>query len=80
MYYLVENGPLRWPTKDKHGFELSNESKDLIEKLLNKNKEKRLGRENDFKDIISHPWFADIDINKLLNKEMTPPYVPTVKT
>jgi serine/threonine protein kinase len=80
MYYLVENGPLRWPTIEKHGFELSTDSKDLIDKLLNKNKDKRLGKEKDFDEIISHPWFSDIDINKLMRKEITPPYIPTVKT
>jgi len=26
MYYLIESGPIRWPTKEKHGFEVSAES------------------------------------------------------
>lgn len=26
MYYLIESGPIRWPTHDKHGFEVSAES------------------------------------------------------
>jgi hypothetical protein len=38
MYYLVENGPIRWPSKDKHGFEVSEDAKDLISKLLIKDK------------------------------------------
>lgn len=23
MYYLIETGPIRWPQKEKHGFEIS---------------------------------------------------------
>lgn len=57
MYHLIENGPIRWPTQEKHGFEVSNESKDLISKLLDKDKTRRLGRINGVEDIISHPWF-----------------------
>ena len=68
MYYLIENGPLRWPTVDKHGFVLSNEAVDLIEKLLNKNKALRIGKEKDAHEILSHPWFAEINLEKLLKK------------
>jgi len=60
MYYLIENGPIRWPTKDKHGFEVSEESQDLINKLLNKDKTKRLGKVNGVDDIITHPWFKEL--------------------
>lgn len=47
MYHLIENEGLKWPTKEKHGFELSASAKDLITKLLNKNKSLRLGKEKD---------------------------------
>ena len=30
-------------------------------------------------EILAHPWFADLDINALLEKRLTPPYVPTLK-
>jgi len=26
MYYLIENGPIRWPTQEKHGFEVTPEA------------------------------------------------------
>jgi serine/threonine protein kinase len=68
MYYLVENGPLKWPTKEQHGFEISAEAQDLISKLLEKDKNARLGKVNDVKDVINHPWFASINVDKLLNK------------
>lgn len=60
MYYLIESGPIRWPTQEKHGFEVSKESQDLISKLLEKDKNKRLGKDNGIDEIISHPWFAEL--------------------
>lgn len=63
MYHLVEHGPIKWPNKEQHGFEISKEAQDLIEKLLTKDKTKRLGKDNDVKDVISHPWFASIKID-----------------
>jgi serum/glucocorticoid-regulated kinase 2 len=43
MYFLIESGPIRWPSKEKHGFEVSAEAQDLLSKLLDKDKTKRLG-------------------------------------
>jgi hypothetical protein len=57
MYYLIENGPLRWPSVEKHGFELTANAIDLISKLLNKDKGQRLGKQNDSEEVLSHPWF-----------------------
>lgn len=68
MYYLIENGPIRWPTVEKHGFQVSAEAQELIKALLNKDKTKRLGRHGDVDEVLSHPWFSIIDREKLLNK------------
>jgi serine/threonine protein kinase len=38
MYYLIESGAIRWPQKNKHGFEISKTAEDLISKLLDKDK------------------------------------------
>ena len=43
MYYLIENGEIKWPDSAKHGIEVNEQAKDLIMKLLNKDKSKRLG-------------------------------------
>jgi serum/glucocorticoid-regulated kinase 2 len=80
MYYLIENGPIRWPTIEKHGFEVTPEVKDLIEKLLSKDKGQRLGKVNDVQDVLAHPWFAEISQLGLITKEITPPFIPIVKT
>lgn len=57
---------------------MTEEMKDLIVKLLNKNPRKRLGH-NSTKEIMDHPWFADINWKKLENKKIVPPYMPEIK-
>ncbi len=47
----------------------------MITRLLDKDKRTRLGV-NGVQEILSHPWFAGLDIDKLLAKELTPPYIP----
>lgn len=46
--------------------------------MLNKDRKHRLGQNNDVNDILLHPWFKDLDIEKLLKKKLAAPYVPTV--
>ena len=50
----------------------------MINKLLCKDKTKRLGGNGDVEEILSHPFFADLDIKKLLKKEIPPPYKPEI--
>lgn len=38
MYYLIQNSPIRWPEKAKHGIEVSPKAKDLISKMLSKDR------------------------------------------
>ena len=42
--------------------------KDLIVKLLDRNPLTRLGSVGDVKEIISHPFFKDVDFDKLVKK------------
>ena len=60
----------------KYKISYSPELVDITTKLLCKDKNARLGANEDAKEIMSHPWFNDLDINSLLSKKMTPPYVP----
>ena len=46
--------------------------KDLVKKLLEFNPKKRIG----YQQIITHPFFKDIDWDKLEKKEIEPPFVP----
>ena len=50
-------------------------AKDLIEKLFVGDPKKRLGY-NSADEVKNHPFFHDIDFNKVLNKEYKPPFIP----
>lgn len=78
MYYLIESGPVRWPQKDKHGFEITKNAEDIISKLLSKDKNQRLGKLNDVDEVLSHPWFSEINLEDLLAKKITPPFIPQI--
>jgi serine/threonine protein kinase len=56
----------------------SPEASDLVSKLLDKNPSTRIGcvKERGILDIKEHPWFAEIDWDKLAKKQLTPPYQP----
>ena len=51
------------------------DAKDLIEKLFVVNPQKRLGY-NSADEVKQHPFFKDIDFDKVINKEYTPPFIP----
>ena len=47
MYFLIKESPVTFPDKIKHGIEVSPIARDLIKKLLDKNKKKRIGAQGD---------------------------------
>jgi len=71
MYQKVLNSELRFPSY------LSEDVKFLLSGLLTREVDKRLG--NNGQDIKQHPWFSTIDWDKLLRKEIVPPFVPKVR-
>jgi serine/threonine protein kinase len=78
MYFLIKESPVNFPDPVKHGIDVSPNARDLIKKLLEKGRKKRLGGAGDLDQILAHPFFASIDIQKLLNKELKPPYMPEI--
>ncbi len=60
------------------GFEVSPVARDCIKRLLDKDKRSRLGAKEDVKEILEHPFFEGLDIDKLLKKELVPPYKPVI--
>ena len=46
---------------------------------MTKDKTKRLGYENDGDEILEHPFFADIDFEKLMGEELVAPYKPDLQ-
>ena len=73
MYFLIQHAPIRWPDQQRHGLSVSDEARDLItkvrmlpscnhsEQLLERDKKKRLGQKGDIDEVLSHPWFKEID-------------------
>ena len=49
---------------------VSKEGKDFISRMLARNPEDRLGFKNDVEEILSHPWFKDLSVEKMLKKEV----------
>eukprot|EP00475_Leptophrys_vorax_P044658 TRINITY_DN9032_c0_g1_i1.p1 TRINITY_DN9032_c0_g1~~TRINITY_DN9032_c0_g1_i1.p1 ORF type:complete len:524 (+),score=127.58 TRINITY_DN9032_c0_g1_i1:41-1612(+) len=75
MYNKISStGVLRFPPF------LSMDCRDLIWMLLNRDQTLRLGSRNDVEDVKAHPWFEDIDWEKLAKKEVFPAFRPKVET
>lgn len=61
MYHFIKESKVNFPDPDRHKILISDNAKDLILRLLDKNKRTRLGA-NGIEEILQHPWFKDIDI------------------
>jgi serum/glucocorticoid-regulated kinase 2 len=77
MYEKIIRGKLTFPSY------LKPPAVDLLSKLLDRNPKHRLGtgtrRDEGFQQIKDHPFFADIDWDKLERKEIPPPFKPVNK-
>ena len=71
---VITNNELKFPSSPQ----ISENLKDLINKLLNKNCEERLGYQNGFDDIKKHVFFKDYNFEELLGKRKEAPYKPTM--
>ena len=72
MYELIKNSSVKFPRR----ITLSEDAKDVIRKLLEKNPKKRLGSQNGIEEIKSHPFFASIDFDMVEQKKMKAPFIP----
>merc|ERR1712087_1081819 len=57
---------------------MEDDCQDLVRSLLRRTVSERLGFKNDVEDIKGHQWFANVDWQKVYDKEVTPPYRPEV--
>lgn len=72
MFWKIQNEPLKFPKY------LSKEVKHLLNGLLDKDPNVRLGSEY-ISDIKDHPWCADIHWKKVYKKKVQPPFRPHYK-
>jgi len=75
MYQKILNGELRFPSY------VSPEAQSLLEGLLTRDVDKRLGStaSGGAANVRKHPFFKDIDWDKMERKELEPPFKPKVK-
>lgn len=69
LYLNTIKGNITWPST------MSEEAKDLLQGLLHRRPEQRLGSRS-VNDIKSHPFFHGLDWEKLEAKEIEPPFKP----
>ena len=53
--------------------------RDILQGLLQKDRHRRLGSKRDFAEIKEHEFFATINWDKLLRREIKPTFIPKVK-
>ena len=83
MYELIEVGELKFPKTiiiegNVKPLRVSEEAKNIISKLLEKNPGSRLGRTG-LNEIKSHPFFGTLNFEMVRNKKLKSPYKPTIK-
>jgi len=76
MLTRIQQSKIIFPNKKKYKIEYSDEAQDIICKLLAKKKSKRLGSIDDMEEVLSHPWFSDINIDDLLERRIEPLFKP----
>ena len=76
LFTRIQRANVIFPEKTKYNLSFSDEFEDIVQKLLEKDWEKRLGTSGGFQDILKHPWFKDIDINQIETMQMEPPIKP----
>lgn len=78
MYFLIREANVTYPIPEKHNITISPEAQDIINKLLIKNKDQRLGAKGGVKEILQHKFFEKLDIDQLLAKKLVPEYKPEI--
>ena len=64
---------------EEYGIIISENCKDFIRKCFTIDPKARLGSEDDSQEVLSHPWFSDINLLALANGQITPIYKPEVR-
>ena len=75
MYKNIAFGKVRFPRDT-----LSQEGRNFVKGLLNRNPKHRLGAIDDAEELKRHPFFANVDWDSLSKKLITPPFKPKLKS
>mmetsp|Transcript_7334 Transcript_7334/g.11491 ORF Transcript_7334/g.11491 Transcript_7334/m.11491 type:complete len:240 (+) Transcript_7334:1088-1807(+) len=74
----IKNAKVIFPDRKKYKIDYSDEIMDLIIRLLDKDRSNRLGSKDDFVEVLDHPVFKGLDIQKLENKMVPSPFKPSI--
>lgn len=77
MYDRIVNQKLSFPDKNK--VFVSNVTKDLITKMLEKDCKKRIGAKGGMDEVLKHPYFKYVNFDELMSKNLLPPYKPDLE-
>ncbi|KLO11260.1 kinase-like protein [Schizopora paradoxa] len=75
MYKNICFGKIRFPKNI-----ISEDGKQFVKGLLNRNPRHRLGAQRDCEELKEHPFFRTIDWKALAAKQVTPPFIPVVES
>ena len=83
MYDLIKNGSIAFPKciivdGKEIKYKVSDDAKDLICKLLEKDPGIRIGRKG-LKEIKKHPFFSMLRFSTIRNKKLKPPFKPKIE-
>lgn len=76
LYERILQGPsfIRWPAFKPH-------ATDIILKLMESDPVKRIGKvDYGAGDVFTHPWFSEVDWEKLRNRKIAAPYLPKLQS
>jgi serine/threonine protein kinase len=74
----IKTAKVVFPDRKRYKIDYSDEIMDLIVKLLDKDKSSRLGAKDDWLEILQHPVFEGVDVEKYEKHQIEPPFKPTV--
>ena len=69
----IKTAKVVFPDKTKYKIDYSEDLVDIVQKLLNKDRTQRLGTNGDAAEILSHPWFASLNLEDIKSGVMEPP-------
>jgi len=76
LFKKIVQGKFAYPSSRP----VSKAADDLIQRLLQRHQSKRLGNlKGGHVDVQKHPWFSDMDLKKLLKRELRAPWKPQIK-
>lgn len=75
----IKHARVVFPDRRQFKIDYSDNLVDIVNLLLKKEKNDRIGSTKGVKEILAHPWFADLNLKEIEAQTMIPPYKPDFK-